>query len=64
MFQGCTKLNYIKAMFTTTPGMNYTYNWLITVAGNGIFVKNAVATWDVTGSYGIPSGWIVKTATE
>ena len=61
MFFGCTKLNYIKAMFTTTPG-TYTKNWLANVANTGTFVKNASATWDVTGTNGIPTGWTVQTA--
>ena len=61
MFFGCRNLNYIKAMFTTTPG-TYTKNWLANVATTGTFVKNASATWDVTGANGIPTGWTVQTA--
>ena len=49
MFQNCSKLNYIKAMFTTKPGSDYTRNWVSGVASTGTFVKNAAATWDVTG---------------
>ena len=64
MFEGCTNLNYIKAMFTTTPGTSYTNQWVSGVATNGTFVKNAAATWNVTGVNGIPSGWTVETATE
>lgn len=33
-----------------------------TVASSGTFIKNKNATWDVTGIYGIPSGWAVQTA--
>lgn len=61
MFNGCTNLNYIKAMFTTTPSTNYTGNWVNNVASSGTFVKNAAATWDVSGVNGIPSGWTVVT---
>lgn len=61
MFSGCTSLSYIKAMFTTTPGTSYTNNWVSGVAQNGTFVKNALATWDVTGTNGIPTGWTVTT---
>jgi hypothetical protein len=64
MFSGCTNLNYIKAMFTTTPGVSYTNNWVNGVASTGTFVKNSAATWDVTGVYGIPTGWTVETASE
>ena len=67
MFQGCTNLNYIKAMFTTTPSGSspnyYTANWVDGVAASGTFVKNAAATWDVSGANGIPTGWTIQTAT-
>ena len=60
MFFGCSNLNYIKAMFTTTPG-SYTSNWLYNVSAIGTFVKNAAATWNVAGASGIPTGWTVQT---
>lgn len=63
MFQGCTNLNYIKAMFTTTPGTSLTNQWVDGVAESGTFVKNSAATWNVTGITGIPSGWTVETYT-
>jgi hypothetical protein len=44
MFSGCDNLNYVKAMFTTTPGSNYTSSWLYGVSANGTFVKNSAAT--------------------
>lgn len=62
MFSGCSSLNYIKAMFTTTPGVNYTYNWVAGVASTGTFVKNSAASWTTTGNNGIPTGWTVETA--
>lgn len=66
MFNGCKNLNYIKAMFTTTPtatppAMN-TYNWVSGVSPTGTFVKNSAATWNVAGDSGIPTGWTVETA--
>ena len=61
MFDGCSSLNYIKAMFTTTPSAAYTSNWVNGVASTGTFVKNADATWNVTGVNGIPSDWTVVT---
>lgn len=61
MFGGCSKLNYIKALFTTTPSSSYTNNWVLNVSSSGTFVKNSAATWDVTGVNGIPSGWTVTT---
>lgn len=62
MFSGCTSLNYIKAMFTTTPSTTYTGHWVSGVASTGTFVKNSAATWDVTGVHGIPIGWTEETA--
>ena len=64
MFQGCANLNYIKAMFTTTPGSNYTNNWVYYVKSTGTFVKNSAAQWDVRGVDGIPDGWTVETASS
>ena len=61
MFDGCSKLNYVKAKFTTTPGSSYTNSWLRGTAATGTFVKNKDATWNVTGVDGIPSGWTVVT---
>lgn len=62
MFYNCSKLSYIKAMFTTTPTISYTDGWLGGVAASGTFIKNSAANWNVTGAYGIPSGWTVETA--
>lgn len=62
MFTDCSKLDYIKAMFTTTPSSSYNYDWVKNVAATGTFVKNAAATWNVTGANSVPSGWTVKTA--
>lgn len=60
MFSGCGKLNYIKALFLTTPSDNYTPKWVEGVAEKGIFVKNPDATWDVRGINGIPESWKVE----
>ena len=64
MFKGCSSLNYIKAMFTTTPGTNNTRDWVNGVAASGTFVKNSAASWTTTGVNGVPSGWTVQTASE
>ena len=61
MFQGCTKFNYIKAMFTTTPSATYTDSWVDDVASTGTFVKNTSVQWNVTGIHGVPEGWTVET---
>jgi hypothetical protein len=60
MYSWCNSLNYIKALFTTTPGYSYTWNWVYDVASTGTFVKNPDATWDVVGVNGVPEGWTVK----
>ena len=59
MFSYCSSLNYVKALFTTSPGEDYTEGWLSDVASSGTFVKNHEATWDVSGANGIPLGWTV-----
>ena len=64
MFYGCNNLNYVKAMFTTTPGSNYTSTWLYGVSATGTFVKNSAATWTDTGTSAVPTGWTVETATS
>ncbi len=63
MFYGCSNLSYIKAAFTTTPSYSYTSSWVSGVKSTGTFVKNSAASWDVTGTYGVPSGWTVETYT-
>ena len=62
IFYGCSNLNYIKAMFTTAPGNEYTQNWVNGVSATGTFVKNSAASWTTTGTSGVPSGWTVETA--
>lgn len=62
MFFSCSNLNYIKAMFTTTPTNADTGMWVSAVADTGTFVKNSAATWNVTGPNGIPNGWTIETA--
>lgn len=63
MFSGCTSLNYIKMMATDIIS-DWLYDWTAGVAASGTFVKNAAATWDVSGTNGIPEGWTVETATK
>ena len=54
MFNGCTQLNYIYMMATDINALACLYNWVLGVSSTGTFVKNAAATWDVTGADGIP----------
>ena len=60
MFERCTNLNYIKAMFTTTPGTDYTSGWVSGVASTGTFIKNCAAAWSTTGVNAVPTGWAVQ----
>ena len=60
MFYGCTNLNYIKALFTNTPGSDYTSNWVSGVSSTGTFIKSKDATWDVTGNDGVPANWTIE----
>lgn len=59
LFYSNSNLNYIKALFTTTPSSSYTNYWSISVASTGIFVKNINATWTTTGSHGVPTNWTI-----
>ena len=69
MFEYCTSLNYIKAMFeyTTTDNLSgypWTSGWVNLVASSGTFVRNVNADMsriDFNDS-GIPAGWTVQTA--
>ena len=67
MFANCSNLNYIKALFTTTPPSTpydtnqYTHYWVNGVAATGTFVKSSSASWDVIGVHSIPSGWTIET---
>ena len=64
MFEGCSSLNYIKAMFTTEPSGTYLAKWVTGVSENGTFVMNSAAEWnpeDYRGDNGIPVGWTVIT---
>ena len=60
MFQGCTSLNYVKAMFTAQDAATHTQYWLNNVSATGTFVKNPEALWSESDI--IPSGWTVETA--
>ena len=65
MFYNCSKLRYIKAMFTTTPSSYYTPDWVSGVSSTGVFVKNSAAAWTNTyGANAIPEGWTVQTASS
>ncbi len=64
MFYDCKKLNYIKAMFLTTPSTTLTGNWVNGVASTGTFVKNASASWANNGANSIPTSWTIQTATS
>ena len=57
MFTSCTHLSYIVALFTTTPSNTYTNSWVEGVAATGTFLKKQDATWNVTGTNGVPPGW-------
>lgn len=64
MFYNCSKLNYIKMMAVYGVDSGISTNWVVGVPTTGTFVKNSIATWDVTGVNGIPEGWTVETADE
>lgn len=60
MFRGCSKLSYIKALFTFTPTQSTNDRWVQNVPASGTFIKNSAAQWDVVGTNGVPSGWTIE----
>ena len=64
MFDGCTNLKYIYALFITTPSTMYTKNWVRNVSSSGQYYKNPNATYTTRGYYGIPSSWTVYDYSE
>lgn len=68
MFNGCTKLNYVKAMIlevgASIEASSPTYRWLYKVSSTGTFVKNSAATWTDVGSHAVPRGWTIQTASS
>jgi hypothetical protein len=59
MFYNCTSLNYIKMLATNVSGSYCLNNWVFNVSPTGTFVKSKNATWNITGTSGIPEGWTV-----
>jgi hypothetical protein len=59
MFEGCTKLSYVKCLATDISATDCTYNWLYNVASSGTFIKAANTDWSRNSS-GIPDGWTVR----
>ena len=63
MFEYCSNLNYIKILATDISASQCLYYWVLGgVSATGTFVKNPSATWNKTGSSGVPSGWTVLTS--
>lgn len=69
MFRGCSKLNYIKALFLDNiedveggSPTEYTQSWVEGVAEYGTFEQNEDATWFQTGVNAIPEKWVASGA--
>lgn len=60
MFYRCTKLNYIKMLATDISAIGCLHSWAVGVASTGTFIKNKNATWNVSGSDGVPRGWTIQ----
>ena len=59
IFDGCSKLNYIKCLATYITANRAINKWLSRVASSGTFVKHAGVSYP-TGDSGIPEGWTVE----
>jgi uncharacterized protein (TIGR02145 family) len=64
MFLFCGNLSHITMLATNISASNCLNNWVDGVAATGSFVKNSSATWDVTGTSGVPYGWTVNAMPE
>ena len=62
MFNGCSKLSYIKALFTTTPTNTFSQYWTSGVASTGTFVKKTGVKWTTRGSNAVPNNWTIEFA--
>lgn len=65
MFNGCTNLAYIKMMglrstYSNKEIIDEMYEWVTGAALNGVFVKNAKATWNYSGMSAVPRGWTIR----
>ena len=63
MFEGCSQLKYVKAMFISVKGISGVFNlnhWLLDVANNGTFVMNVDAKWNPSNEYIVPKGWKIE----
>lgn len=56
MFDGCSKLNYVKCHATDISALVCTSNWLSDVSATGDFYTPAATNW-TSGANGIPTGW-------
>ena len=61
MFEDCTNLSSITMLATDISAHFCLYNWVDGVPTSGTFYKNSEATWNRTGTSGIPTGWTVQT---
>lgn len=67
MFEGCSSLQYVKAMLTAIFGTDNLKDWLSGVSSTGTFVMPG-GEWTVNYNpytdAGVPSGWTIEEATE
>lgn len=60
LFNGCSRLSYIKALFLTSPADgSFTSGWVEGVSPEGTFSMSPDASWTHSGTSGIPQGWTV-----
>ena len=59
MFYKCSKLSSITMLATDISAEDCLVGWVEGVASSGTFYKNSAATWEATGTSGIPEKWTV-----
>ena len=64
MFSGCNSLTYMKTYAMTLTGYYQMYYWMNDVSSTGVFYKHPDASWNNTGTSGVPDGWTLKYITD
>lgn len=62
MFDGCSKLNYIKCLATDISASNCLTSWVSNVSDSGTFIKNSAMNNWTSDANGIPANWTIQNA--
>lgn len=60
MFYYCSSLSFVNMKALEIPSNTCLQTWLAGVQKEGTFVRNKNASWELTGSSGIPESWTIR----